>query len=379
MAKQPDVVIIGAGVVGAACARSLATRGAQVLLVDAGLREGVATLAAAGMLAALAEAAPDDTVLALNVRARDIYFSLVPELEAETGVDIGLWRGGILQAVFSDAEMAHTKNVVARLRQSGFPADWLTADDMCQVAPGLCDRVRGGVLAPDDGSLNPDRLREALLASAARLGAEFRDRCPATGVVTRGDSVVGVVTQNEVISTGAVVVAAGCWSGRLTGLPRPLSVEPVKGQIAALQLTEERPRSIVYGAHGYVLTRGYEAIVGATAEHAGFETNFTDEGLEYVRAAGAHLFPELERAPLMRGWAGLRPGTPDGLPFIGPDPDVPNLWYATGHGRNGILLAGLTADIIARGFSDEAVEREVNLDPVDPSRFWKTHHQPIPS
>ncbi len=371
MSKNPDVIIIGGGIVGASCALALAKRKCQVLLLDAGITDGAATPAAAGMLGALAEASPDDAVLALHVRARDIYTTLVPELEEETGLDLELWTGGILEAVFSDAEATRLKSAVARLRQSGLPADWLSLDEMLECAPGLNPKILGGVLAPDDGMLNQVKLHEALLIAAGNRGVEVRQDCIATGVISRSGIIVGVDTKQGELSAGNVVIAAGAWSGALTGLPRPLSVEPVKGQMSVVQVKTNRPRSIVYGAHGYVLTNGNEAMVGATVEHAGFNTDITDNGTEYVRKAAAEVFPDLGNAEILRSWTGLRPGTPDGRPIIGRDPDVTNLWYATGHGRNGILMAGLTGHLIGRNFGTDEIDEEMVLDPVDPGRFWK--------
>lgn len=374
MAKNPDVIIIGGGIVGASCALAIAKKNCSVVLLDAGITEGTATPAAAGMLGALAEASPDDAVLALHVRARDIYCELVPELEEDTGIDIGWWTGGILHAVFSDAEAARLKTVVARLRQSGLPADWLTFDEMLERAPGLHPKILGGVLARDDGVVNPINLREAFLESSRNRGVEIRAGCKAEGVVISSGSVVAVETNQGKLPAGAVVIAAGAWSGRLSGLPRPLSVEPVKGQMAVVELEQSRPRSIVYGARGYVLTHGKEAMLGATVEHAGFDTEVTDEGLAFVREAAAEIFPELLTSPILRSWTGLRPGTPDGLPIVGQDPDVSNLWYATGHGRSGILMAGLTGKVIASGFGAQEIGEGMNLDPIDPGRFWRTHH-----
>jgi glycine/D-amino acid oxidase-like deaminating enzyme len=253
------------------------------------------------------------------------------------------------------------------------PADWLSLEEMLEHAPGLSAEILGGVLAPDDGALNPKNLHEAFLKSAQNRGVEIRNGVKALGVVTSSRSVIAVSTDQGELPTGAVVIAAGSWSGRLSGLPRPLSVEPVKGQMTVVQLEQSQPRSIVYGAHGYVLTNGKEAMLGATVEHAGFDNSITDDGLAFVKNAATEIFPALAAAPVLRSWSGLRPGTPDGLPIIGADPDVCNLWYATGHGRNGILMAGLTGHLVGLGFGDQEDEEEISLDPVDPARFWKTH------
>jgi glycine oxidase len=169
-----------------------------------------------------------------------------------------------------------------------------------------------------------------------------------------------------------VVLAAGAWSGRIEQLPRPLSVEPVRGQMLAFDWPADEPPAIVFSGHGYVLRRGSEAIVGSTIEHAGFNPIVTDEGRERLNQIARLVYPAFGGAAPRRGWAGLRPGTPDGRPIIGADPDVPNLWYATGHGRNGILLAAVTGELIAFLFGGGAGNGpEYDLEPVRPERFWR--------
>jgi glycine oxidase len=186
-------------------------------------------------------------------------------------------------------------------------------------------------------------------------------------LVIEGDRVRGVRTAAGVHQAGAVVLAAGCWSGRIAGLPRSLPVEPFRGQMAALEWPRGEPPAIVYGGGGYVLERDGEAIAGSTMEQAGFATGTTEDGLRLVYRYMRRIFPVLAGKPVRRTWAGLRPVTPDQHPIVGPDPDVPNLWYATGHGRNGILLAGITGDIVAQLYVGEAVEHD--LSPMAVDRF----------
>ncbi len=181
---------------------------------------------------------------------------------------------------------------------------------------------------------------------------------------------MGIEAGSDTRPAGAVVLAAGCWSGRVGGLPRPLSVEPIRGQMAALPWPKDEPPAIVYGAGGYVLRRGKEALVGSTMEHAGFDPSVTEEGLQHIYRAMRRIYPALDPRDVTRTWAGLRPVTPDGRPMLGPDPTIPNLWYATGHGRNGILLAGLTGELLADLYAGEPVEYD--LTPMEPGRFWRS-------
>jgi len=365
---HPDTLIVGGGIVGAACARALAAAGLRVLLIDAGTDAGAATAASAGMLAPLADTHGQDPLLSLRIRARDLYRELVPALEEETGIEIGLWTDGIVQVAFTAADADRLKGDIAWQRQQGFPVDWLGADELRERCPGISPEALGAHLSPEDGALEPPALIDALIRSATARGATLRRGERVEEVLIAGDRAIAARTAAGRIDAGQVVIAAGCWSGRVGGLPRPLSVEPVRGQMAALEWPPGEPRAIVFADHGYVLTRGGEAIVGSTMEHVGFDASVTDEAINRILANARRVYPALELAPERRRWAGLRPGTPDGRPIIGCDPQIPNLWYATGHGRNGILLAAITGQIIAALVTGHPVEH--NVSPMSPGRFW---------
>ncbi|MFQ5702571.1 MAG: glycine oxidase ThiO [Gemmatimonadales bacterium] len=367
---SPDVIVVGGGVIGAACARSLAHDGLAVTVIEAGPKSGTASIAAAGMLAPLAETVAEDPLLGLGVRARDLYNELAPQLLEETGIDIGLWTGGILQVTFRKADAAAARSEIAWQRQSGFRAEWLSAEELQKHAPGVSQDAIGAALAPEDGGLEPLALLDALMKSAELKGTTLV-RGESVQEVLRSDArVTGVRTSNQTYRSGDVVVAAGAWSGRITGLPRPLSVEPVRGQMAAVDWPTDEPPAIVYGAGGYVMHRQHEAIVGSTMEYAGFDASVTTAGLQHLSRTMGRLYPVLTGVEFKRTWAGFRPGTPDGRPIVGPDPDVTGLWYATGHGRNGILLAGLTGELLAQLHS--GTPTDLDLSAIDPARFWSS-------
>jgi glycine oxidase len=370
--SQPDVLVVGGGIVGAAVARALAADGYAVEILDSGREAGIATQASAGMLAPLIESDPEEPLLGLAVRGRDLYRELAPALEEETGVRLGLWLDGILKVAFTEDEESAGRGTVAWQRQRGLGTEWLTTAELRERCPGISPEVRGAELAPEDGALEPLATLEALLVSAARRGARIIRGERVLGLELADRRVQGVRTASGRRSAGAVVLAAGAWSGRIEQLPRPLSVEPVRGQMLAFDWPADEPPAIVFSGHGYVLRRGSEAIVGSTIEHAGFNPIVTDEGRERLNQIARLVYPAFGGAAPRRGWAGLRPGTPDGRPIIGADPDVPNLWYATGHGRNGILLAAVTGELIAFLFGGGAGNGpEYDLEPVRPERFWR--------
>lgn len=339
-----DVIVIGGGAQGAASARELASTGRSVLVVEPAGSTGPAWRAAGGMLAPQIEAGAGDPLLDLGVAGRDHYRPLAAALLETTGIDIALWQEGIARVAGADAEAAELKAKVAWQQQQGHACEWLDAEEVRRRWPWLGPTV-GALWAPHDGALDPEQLVRALLADAERLGARVvNDR--AVRIEREGRRVTGVTGETGSWTGEHVVIAAGAWSGLLGGLPRAIPVQPVRGQMAALPWPTEIPRAIVYGKDGYLLARGGEAIIGSTMEQVGFSSEVTAAGLAQIFAATMVLTPGLMRAKVKRTWAGLRPMTPDGRPIIGGEPLLEGLWYATGHGRNGILLAGITGVLI---------------------------------
>ncbi len=359
-----DVAIVGGGVIGAACARTAALRGLEVGVFEPGPDPAAASPASAGMLAAQIEAT-DDGSLGLSVRARDLYEQLAPALLEATGIDIGFWRAGITALAFDDAAADRLKEDVARQRQAGLRCDWLSDTEVHERWPGAAPDCRGALFAPEDGAVDPQGLARACLADARRLGAALvTDHV--TAIRSEGKRVTGVVTAAGTTPAAHVVIAAGAWSPAIGGLPHPLPVEPVRGQMAATPWPGGEP-AILYHDHGYVLARDGRALLGSTMEHAGFDSRVTNEGLGQIFRGAVRLLPTLLTQPVERMWAGLRPLSPDGRPIVGPDPDLERLWYATAHGRNGVLLAALTGEIIAQLLTTG--ESDVDIAPFRVDRF----------
>lgn len=365
MPTAPDVIIVGGGVVGAACARELARAGHRVRLIDRGNESGEAWRVSAGLLSPQIDARTSDPLFELGIAGREYWREQAPGLRESTGVDVDLWEGGILEIAVSERDVNHLKEMVAWQRQHGHRCEWLDADEVRREWPWL-GVTAGGLHAPHDGSVDPVRAVEALRADAARLGAELVTDT-VTGL-TRGSGRVTGVQGHERHAGGHVVVAAGAWSGRLGNLPRPLSVEPVRGQIATYPWPDGARPGIVLGHDVYLLHRRGEALAGSTLEHAGFDASVTEDGLASIHARAEKLVPALAHARRTRARAGLRPGTPDGLPIIGREPNLDGLWYATGHGRHGVLLAGITGVIIGHLMAGEATFEEVSA--LKPERFW---------
>jgi glycine oxidase len=351
-----DAVIIGGGVVGAATARAIAARGRRVLLLERAMPGSEASGAAAGMLTPQVEVQADDPILPLAIAARGRYAELVPELDRRTGVNVGYAGGGSVQVALDEAEAAALQDQVAAQRALGLRAEWLDRDALRRRHPGIGPAARGALFAPDDARVNNVTLTAALLADAIRYGAEIVDHEQATEVVVQSGRVTAVATARRRYGAAAAVVAAGAWSPALRGVPRRLPIEPVRGQIAVVTWPAGEPTGVLFGRHTYIVPRADDALLGSTMESAGFAKDTTPGGLGSVFAGTAALLPAVAEQRIHRTWAGLRPVTPDGRPLIGADPDVAGLWYATGHGRKGILLGPLTGEIV----------RDLLLDGVTP-------------
>lgn len=367
MTTSFDVIVIGGGALGASCARELALEGRRVLVLEPGGERGQGWRAAAGMLAPQIETDYFEPLYELGVAGRERYAELARELLDTTGIDIGLWREGIAWVAGTESDAGELRSRVAWQRQQSQLSDWLDADEVKTRWPWL-GPTAGALWAPHEGAVDPRKLVAALRADGARAGVELVEDV-VTGVDQRGDRVVGLVGAKNRYAAGEVVLAAGAWTGRIEGIPRPVSVEPVRGQMAALPWPAGARPAIVYGHGCYMLAREGEAIVGSTMEYVGFRPEVTSAGLARIFTAATRLCPSLDRAAVHRTWAGLRPVTPDGLPIIGAEPRLQGLWYATGHGRNGILLAGITGVIVRRLLSGKHPGEDMQA--FSPTRFWR--------
>lgn len=351
--------------VGSACARELAQTGLEVTVVDPGGTFGQGWQAAAGLLSPQVETGENNPLLEIGLAGREYYVTRREELEDVSGITLGLELGGITNLAYTEAQADRLKEIVAWQRQHGLYCNWLSPEEVEDQWPWLA-RTAGALFAPADGSLDPRRLVEALIADGERLGVKrVADRI--TGLVSEGERVIGATGANE-YRAGMVLIAAGAWSGRLESLPRPVSVEPVRGQMIALPRPEGLEDFASFGDDHYLLTRGDEILAGASMEHAGFAVEVTDDVVSRIHQAAVRICPAVSEAKVTRSWAGLRPGTPDSLPIIGKEPLVEGLWYATGHGRNGVLLAGITGIVLQQMMANEATLGSVEA--FRPERFW---------
>jgi glycine oxidase len=348
-----DAVIVGGGVIGLCSAWRLAQRGANVVVLDRAEPPAGATRVAAGMLAPIGELAfGEPELLRMTVAATAGYPDFVAELEAASELGTGYVRHGALHIALDRDEAAELRRVHDLQRSLGLGAEWLPPRRCRELEPGLTPSFNGGVHAPDEAAIDPRRMTAALLAVLSAEGIEVRTNVAAVEALLDGERIEGVRTASgEELHASSVVLATGAWAGVEGWLPesaRP-PVRPVKGQILELRSPEaEAPcERIVASERVYLVPRpDGRLIAGATTEERGFDATVTAGGVHELLREAYRLLPEIAEMELVESMAGLRPGTPDNLPLVGPG-NLDGLVLACGHYRNGILLAPLTGEAVA--------------------------------
>jgi glycine oxidase len=352
--RSYDAVIVGGGVIGLSCAWRAARRGARIAVVERSRPPAGATRVAAGMLAPVGELAfGEPELLKMTLAAAEIYPSFVADLEQASGISTGYRRDGALHVALDRDEAAALRRVHELQRSLGLGAEWLPPRRCRELEPGLTPSFNGGVHAPDEASVDPRALAAALLgALEAENAVELLTGTGVEAALFDSERIAGVRTdRGEELRAAAVVLAAGAWSSQAEWLPEPARppVRPVKGQILELRARDGTApcRRIVASERVYLVPRpDGRLIAGATVEEQGFDTAVTAGGVHELLREAYRLLPEVAEMELVEAAAGLRPGTPDNLPLVGAS-GLDGLLWATGHYRNGILLAPLTADTLA--------------------------------
>jgi glycine oxidase len=357
-----DAVVVGGGVIGLSCAWRAAQRGARVAVVERAQPPAGATRVAAGMLAPVGELTfGEPELLQMTLSAAELYPGFVAELEAASGVATGFEQTGALHVALDRDEGAELRRVHDLQRSLGLEAEWLSPRSCRELEPGLTPSFNGGVLAAGEAAIDPRGLTAALLVALEGEGVEMRTGVEVDAAILDGTLVTGVRTADGAeLAAGAVILATGAFAGQSAWLPeraRP-PVRPVKGQILELGPRGDQPppcRRILASERVYLVPRDDgRLIVGATVEEQGFDTAVTAGGVHELLREAYRLLPDVAEMALVEAAAGLRPGTPDNLPRIGPSP-VGGLLWATGHFRNGILMAPLAAEAIAGLLAADAV------------------------
>ena len=334
-----DVIVVGGGLMGCSIAYRLAKDGARVLVLERSIPGAEASSAAAGILGPTVESFGDALALQLGRRSRELH-----------------------------AELAELDQQASSLEVHGVRCDRWSRKDLRHEEPAANPEALGALSISEDAQVEPKKLLSAVALGAEREGATFRSGSTVRAVNVEGGRVCGVQLSDEVLETERVVVAAGSWTTLIPGLPFDSeTIYPVRGQMIA---THTRPpifRRIVFGAGGYVVTRpDGRVLCGSTMERVGFERGITFGGMAEVIGKATRIAPALGSAAIEEHWSSFRPGTPDGLPLVG-ETRIEGLFIASGHYRNGILLAPLTAELISEAMAGNGSSRQAQA--LSPHRF----------
>jgi glycine oxidase len=370
VAPSRDIVVVGAGVIGCALAYELSRRGASVEVIDdRGTGQG-ATQASAGMLAPFSEAPDAGPMRDIAGRGLDAYDRFVASLGDTTALSTNYQRSGTLEVAETADSRDRLRQIEQVLTERGIEAHWLEGAALAAAEPALASEVaRAGLLISGQGFVGVADLTRALAAAARRHGASFIEHGHVRGVNRAGDE-LSVVTDRGTLSADTVIIAAGAWSGAIEveGATTRVPVTPVRGQLLQLHWPHGRPKRVVWSDGCYVVPwADGTVLVGATVEDAGFEERNTVAGVGSLIEAVRALMPGVSEASFVAARAGLRPGSPDHLPIVGRSTVEPRVVYATGHYRNGVLLAPLTAELVADLVIDD--RHDPILDVMSPARF----------
>jgi len=373
--ETADVVIIGGGVIGLTIARALALQGVRnVLLVERARLGAEASSAAAGMLAPQAEADDADGFFNLCCQSRDMYPTFAAALREETGIDSELDRTGTLYLAFTEHDQREIEHRYDWQIRAGLNVQKLNSFDARSLEPGISESVRGALKFPNDIQVENRRLLSALIAANEKLGVQLTTGTTVESIRINRGRIEGAETSRGFVSTTAIVVSGGAWSSFIkvadAASPNP-RIEPVRGQMVCFDSSGYPPsiaRHVIYSSRGYLVPRrDGRVLAGSTTELAGFDKAVTASGVHSILSNVLEISPRISDLPLTGAWAGLRPRAQDSLPVLGPIAEIRGLVFATGHYRNGILLAPITGELIAGAIVDNVVSPD--LKAYGPDRF----------
>jgi glycine oxidase len=365
-----DIAIVGGGLIGAATALELRSRKLTVVLLDRQQPGREASWAAAGMLAP----GPDDpesvSLVPLAKKSLELYPEFIATAERASGKSTGFVQQPTLQVFFGSAGESKRDNFVAGHKRLGLLAEAMSASSARGLESSLGPGITAAARLEEEATVDPRLLIDATIPAAATLGVEIRANCCVTGLRREGGRCVGIVTAKGEIAAGYVVLATGCFSsGTFPELASYAPTRPVRGQMLVLRHPHVKLRRVLRSANGYLVPREDGRILaGSTLEEAGFEKMVTPAGMRKIMAGALDMVPALADGEVVEAWAGLRPGSPDGLPILGPT-DLKGLIVATGHYRNGILLAPVTAKLVTGWIMGESTFLDATM--FSPLRFGR--------
>jgi glycine oxidase len=370
--ERSDIAIIGGGVIGLTIARALRQRGVRdVMLIERGRPGAEASWAAGGMLAPQVEADLQDEFFQLACASRDQYPEFASSLKEETGIDVELDTTGTLYLGFDQVAEEDLRRRYEWQKGAGLEVEWLSGDEARRLEPHLSLNTLCALSFPRDIQIDNRRLVEALVRANEELGVQLWMNTTVKALRIKDARVCGVETSAGFVATPMVVVAAGAWSSSIDsgGFALPaIKVEPVRGQMLCYEARPQIRRHVIYSPRGYLVPRrDGRLLAGSTIERVGFDKRTTNDGVSAIKAMAMEISAKTALLPIIDSWAGLRPRAGDDLPVLGPCAEISGLLYATGHYRNGILLAPITGQIIADTIVDGVFHAD--LTAFSPDRF----------
>jgi glycine oxidase len=368
MSDAADVIIVGAGIIGCSIAHQLARRGGRVRLFDARSIGAGATQASAGVLAPYIEAPRPGPMLDLTVRSLASFDRFIADVRQDAGVSVEYRRAGTLEVALDQDQAERLRAAAVRLPDES-SVEWIDARDLPRLEPMLPADTQGGLLIRTHAYVAASQLTEALTWAALRHGADLETGRRIVAVREHASRVEVVSQDGATWAADRVVIATGSWLSQL-GLDEPAAraVRPVRGQLLRIGWDGAPPERIIWGPDCYVVPwEDGSALVGATVEDVGFDERTTAAGVRDLLDALCSLLPGAWRATFRDARVGLRPASSDGLPIIGPSAVLPGVVFATGHYRNGVLLAPVTAALVADGILND--QWEPGLRAFSPARF----------
>ena len=366
-----DVVVVGGGIIGCSIALRLAQSGLKVAVIERGRIGREASWAAAGMISPQTEASGPGPFFDLCLRSRSLYPEFTAEVTELSGIDVEYRNQGSLCIQLTEDDKSHARQWTTWQSEAGLRIESIPLDTLHQLEPSVTESATGAVFVPSDHQVENRRLMQGLELALRRLGVEVIEEQTASELTVERNRVTGILCGAQRLDPGLVVIAAGCWSGELLE-PAGLKVDtiPARGQMVALKGAGSPINHALHSSKCYVIPRlDGRILVGATVEYVGFQKGITAGGISSLLAAAIELAPGLTSCEIIEAWSGLRPDTSDHLPILGPS-GVDNLLLATGHFRNGILLAPITAELIAATISGGGPILE--LMPFSIDRFLRT-------
>jgi len=344
MTRKQDVIVVGAGVVGLLSALELTRAGFSVTLVERGLTGREASRAAAGILSTLFPWRSPKPLALLSRWSQSSYAMLADDVRRASGIDPEWTPSGLLCFDLKDRDAA-----LAWAQSTGRAIDFLEAHEVRRQEPALADHARPAIFLPGIAHIHISRFLRALREALLNSGVPIKEETAVTGLMERSGRIAGVRTESGELPAEHVVIAAGAWSGGLAEMAGVrLPVEPVRGQIIQFRGPPGLlSRVLCEGEHYLLARRSGDILVGSTREHVGFDRGITTEARDELVKVAEELLPVLKGATPARQWSGVRPGSPEGVPYIGAHPKHAGLWFNTGHYANGITLAPGSARLLA--------------------------------